>query len=695
MAIFEKNNIFVIETQNLHYVLGVLDNGMLQHIHFGDKCNVDDYEVMPFSEENSTISPLDSLKTEYSTFGSAIFRETAFKATFADGCRDTRLIFDSSENIGNTLYIKLKDQHYPLVIKLKYECFESNDMISKSVIISNEGADDIIIEKMYSAEITMPSKNVYSSVNSNGCWGNEFEMQTTPVNCGELVYESRKGYSGHTNLPCFALSENISEDNGKVYFGLLQYSGNFKVLINRDSNNTTRAFIGINDFDFKYALKCDESFETPTVFCSVADGFTQMSNRINDFSLEYIFPENFRTKPLPVLYNSWESTEFDISIENQTKLAEIASKMGVEYFVMDDGWFGKRNSDRAGLGDWFVNKEKFPNGLKPLIDKVNSLGMQFGIWVEPEMVNADSDLFREHPDWAYHFDNRNGSELRNQLVLNVTRQDVKDYLFNCLDELLSENNIRYVKWDMNRPYSEVGGENLDCPQSVWYYHIMSVYDIVDRLKKKHPDIQFESCASGGGRCDLGAISHFDEVWTSDNTDPVDRLYIQNGYSLFYPRKAMRAWVTNSNDGSRRVALDYRFAVSMQGVLSIGSNLLKYTDEEVETCKKYIELYKRYRNVIQFGDLFRLADLMNNPYCITEYLDKEKKQGIVFICRGTDSLFKNNYAVVKMKGLEKDRNYCIDTGNKKILKSGAYFMNKGIDFKLYGACKSAIWIVTTE
>ena len=265
-----------------------------------------------------------------------------------------------------------------------------------------------------------------------------------------------------------------------------------------------------------------------------------------------------------MLYNSWEATEFNVNVADQTRLAEIAAGIGVELFVMDDGWFGARNNDRAGLGDWFVNPEKFPGGLDELIGNVNALGMDFGLWVEPEMVNPDSDLYRAHPDWTYHFPHRHADELRHQLVLNMTRSDVQAYILDCLDRLLTNHNIRYIKWDMNRPFSQVGAENLADPKMYSYLHTMAVYRIVDELKRRHPGVQFESCASGGGRCDLGAISHFDQVWTSDNTDGIDRMTIQKGYSMLHPIKTMRAWVTDIAGINKPCSLDFRFHIAMQG-----------------------------------------------------------------------------------------------------------------------------------
>ena len=440
--------------------------------------------------------------------------------------------------------LNFSDEVYPLSITLNYSISDDNDIITRWTTVKNNSDNSIYFEKFFSAEFNLPSKSPYTFKNTNGAWGGENIETNTVLEGGTFASESRKGTSGHNQSPYFIAHQNADEKNGDVYFAILAYSGNFKVKAERDLFKTTRIIIGMSDFDFRFELKAYEQFDTPKVFCGHTQGFGDMSRQMNKFAINNVLPKTFNDKALPVLYNACDATEFDVNSIEQLALAEIAAKIGVELFVMDDGWFGKRNNDKAGLGDWFINKEKFPSGLDELISKVNDLGMDFGIWVEPEMVNRDSDLYRAHPDWAYHFDNRYSCELRNQLVLNMTREDVQEYIFNCLNDLLSNHRIKYVKWDMNRPFSEVGAENLDCPQMLWYLHTKAVYDIVDRLKALHPDTAFESCASGGGRADYGALMHYDQVWTSDNNDGIDRMVIQKGYSLLRPIKTMRAWVTD-------------------------------------------------------------------------------------------------------------------------------------------------------
>lgn len=534
-----------------------------------------------------------------------------------------------------------------------------------------------------SGEFTLAGSKEYSFINTNGAWGGEWVQSEQKLSAGTLVFESRKGISGHNNSPYFIAHQNANEKSGDVYFANLAYSGNFKVSANRDLYSVTRVIIGMNDFDFTYTLKAGESFETPAVFAGNTQGFGEMSRQMNKLCVNYLMPKQFNDKALPILYNSWEATEFNVSADEQLKLAKIAAQLGVELFVMDDGWFGKRNNDRAGLGDWFVNKDKFPNGLDELVNGVNALGMDFGIWVEPEMVNPDSDLYRSHPEWAYHYDTRVKSELRHQLVLNMTLPAVQDYVYNCIDKLLSNNNIKYIKWDMNRPFSEAGAENLENAKMLWYLHTKAVYDIVDRLKEKHGDVQFEACASGGGRSDIGALSHFDECWTSDNTDGIDRLTIQKGYSMLKPTKAMRAWVTDIAGINKPCSLDFRFNVAMQGSLGLGGNLLKYTDEDKKVSKKNIALYKKIRNTVQFGNLYRVNDFDKDEVLVNVYVSDDKSNAVAFIAAAGTRFFKKRMNIC-FDGLDENSRYRFTLQGKEYEKSGSYMAQVGIPAHIRGA-----------
>lgn len=686
-----KNNIFILETKNTHYVLGVDKYGYNHHLYWGRKCDADDYFIDEKSDENSNHSMLDDFKQEYTPFGQTMFRGSAIKAEFADGCRDICLKYDGCESEGNTLKLNFSDKVYPLSITLNYSVCDDNDIITRWTTVKNNSDNCVFFEKLFSAEFNLPSKKPYTFKNTNGAWGGENIEANTTLESGTLVSESRRGNSGHNQSPYFIAYQNADEKIGDVYFAALAYSGNFKVKAERDLFNTTRVIMGMSDFDFRFELKANEEFDTPKVFCGHTQGFGDMSRQMNKFAVNNVLPKTFNDKILPVLYNSWEATGFDVSCENQTALAEIAAKIGVELFVMDDGWFGKRNNDRAGLGDWFINKDKFPNGLDELINKVNTLGMDFGIWVEPEMVNRDSDLYRAHPEWAYHFDNRYSCELRNQLVLNMTRADVQEYIFNCLNDLLSNHNIKYVKWDMNRPFSEVGAENLDCPQMLWYLHTKAVYDIVDKLKELHPGTAFESCASGGGRADYGALLHYDQVWTSDNTDGIDRMVIQKGYSLLRPIKTMRAWVTDIAGINKPCSLDFRFNIAMQGSLGIGGNLTSYSEEDLQICKKNVTIYKEIREIVQFGNLYRNMDIDEDEILFNQYVNDDRTKSVAFIAANGTRFYKKSVPLL-FDGLDEKKHYTLTIDNETYEKSGAYLMNRGIDLTVRGVDYNRIIII---
>ena len=677
-----NNNIFVLETKNTHYVLGVDKYGYNRHIHWGKKCNVNDYEATDIWDENSNHTRLDMACQEYTVFGGTMYRESDLKVVFPDKCREIELEFVNAEAENNELTVVFKDKVYPLQIALKYAINDNDDIITRWVEVTNKGEEKIVLDRVFSGELTLPSQYPYKIKNTNGSWGGEYVETESELEGGALVFDSKRGTTGHNQSPYFIAHQNADEKQGDVYFGTLAYSGSFKVLCTRDLFYKTRVSMGLNDHDFKYELKGGETFTAPKFFCGYTVGFGEMSRQMNRFAVNHVLPKQFNNKILPVLYNSWEATEFDVNVLHQTALAKRAAKMGCELFVMDDGWFGKRNHDRAGLGDWYVNRVKFPRGIDELIKNVNKLGMDFGLWFEPEMVNPDSDLFREHPDWAYHYDTRTANTLRHQLVLNMTRKDVQDYIFERMDEMLTNHNIKYIKWDMNRPLSETGAENLDCPQELWYRHTQAVYDIVDKLKEKHPDVCIESCSSGGGRSDYGALLHFDQVWPSDNTSSIDRMMMQKWFTYLRPTKVMRAWVTDINWYNPPMSLDFRFHVAMQGALGVGGNLTKYGLKDLACAKKNIELYKEIRHLVQFGDLYRVLDPDRDEILFNHYVSEDKKESVAFISSVVTKYMKKQISM-KFEGLDDNTIYTFELDNKKYEKSGAYLKNVGIPMTIRG------------
>lgn len=679
----EENRIFVLETENTHYVFGIDPAGYNRHLHWGAKCDPADYAFTEIGDENSNHSMLDEYRQELTPFGSTVYRTCDLKAQFADGCREVALRYTGYRLEDDILRVAFADAYYPLQVRLGYRVYPGLDIIKRWVEVENTGSAPISFERLFSAGFSLPGMDPYTFENTNGAWGGEFLPCRTVLDGGNLVYESHRGASNHNQSPYFIAHRGATETRGAVYFGSLAYSGNFKVIAGRDLYGITRVSLGMNDFDFSHTLEPGAYFETPPVYCGKTEGLGEMSRQMNRFCLEHLLPSRFRAEPLPVLYNSWEATEFNVNVADQTRLAEIAAGIGVELFVMDDGWFGARNNDRAGLGDWFVNPEKFPGGLDELIGNVNALGMDFGLWVEPEMVNPDSDLYRAHPDWTYHFPHRHADELRHQLVLNMTRSDVQAYILDCLDRLLTDHNIRYIKWDMNRPFSQVGAENLADPKMYSYLHTMAVYRIVDELKRRHPAVQFESCASGGGRCDLGAISHFDQVWTSDNTDGIDRMTIQKGYSMLHPIKTMRAWVTDIAGINKPCSLDFRFHIAMQGALGLGGNLEKYSPEELEICRRNVALYKEIRPLVQFGDLYRILDADRDEVLCNQYVSRDKMQAVLFLSARGTRFFKKKMNL-RFAGLALDRAYAFTLDGVAYKKGGAFLMEVGLPVYVRGA-----------
>lgn len=674
------NKNYFINTKNTTYVIGVDDKGIVRHLYWGRRIEDEMLEIPDIWDTNSNHSDMDNAMTEYTAFGGKMYRNCAVKCRYSDGCRDCVLKFKSASQSDNELIITLEDNVYLFEVELHYITYPDSDVITRFARLKNKSDNDILIEKMMSAEISLPSEMPYEVINTNGSWGGEFQLEGETLKAGSVVFESRKGTTGHTNQPTFIAHQGASEDFGTVYYAALGYSGSFKVEVQRDFKGITRAMLGVNDFDFSYTLKAGQELEAPCVYMGISNGFAEMSNEMSRFAINHILPRAYAQKPLPVLYNSWEATAFDVNTKGQLELAKKAAELGCELFVMDDGWFGKRNSDRAGLGDWFVNEEKFPNGLDELIDGVNTLGMDFGLWFEPEMVQRDSDLFRAHPDWIYHYPTRENNELRNQLVLNLTKPEVEQYVFDCMDKMLEKHNIRYIKWDMNRPFSEVGAENLENAQELWLRHTNAVYAIADRLKKKYPYLQLEACASGGGRADLGALGHFDMVWTSDNTDPLDRLIIQQGFSMLYPIKCMRAWVTDWNDNRRPVSLDFRFASSMQGSLSIGANLNEYSEQDMGKAKKYIALYKEIRPIVQLGRLYRLRNESAHGYWANEYVGDN--EAVLFVMTTAHTLDNRHHKVLNLRGLDEKAKYSYTVDGREFVHSGAYLMSGGLSLELY-------------
>jgi alpha-galactosidase len=514
------------------------------------------------------------------------------------------------------------------------------------------------------------------------------------------VLESRRGSTGMQNEPWFAIRRNdANETHGQVWFGALAWSGSWQIAIEQDQAEQVRVTGGFNPFDFGYKLAPGASLQIPSFYAGVTNGgMGEASRLMHRLELTRILPQAPHPRARPVLYNSWEATGFDVNEAGQTALAEKAASIGVERFVMDDGWFGARNNDKAGLGDWTVNPQKFPHGLKPLIDRVHALGMDFGIWVEPEMVNPDSDLYRAHPDWVLNMTGRPRTLGRNQMVLNLARPDVRAYLFHALDKLLSENQIAFLKWDYNRSWSEPGWPQLppDQQKNVYVDFVRNVYGILEELRHKHPNVEIESCSSGGGRVDLGIMHLTDEVWPSDNTDAFDRLRIQDGFTQAHTPGVMMAWVTDSPSSmdGRSMSLEYRFLSAMQGSLGIGANLTKWTTQDMATAQRLVADYKVIRETVQHGDLYRLVSPDNgSEHSATESVSPDKAHAVLFAFLHS-STEGYPYPTVRLQGLDPNARYRVRVLQGTLAErtptvaSGAYWMNAGIDVVMRGDFQGA-------
>ena len=680
IVINELKNVFALQSKNNSYVFGIDNMGLVRHLYWGSKIeNVDDFD-MPTLVEVSTNDPVFEItKEEFPVYGSLRYKEHCLKASFIDGCRELVYSYEGYEVDGNELVIKLKDIHYDFNMNLHYKVYEEYDLIERYVTIKNNSENVIEIEKVHSGQFHIPYEDLTFS-NVHGHWGAEQQRFTQKVSYGKIVIENRRGISTHNHNPYFILDKNATETTGEVFFGALKLSGNFSGVIEQTQYGETLVQLGINSHDFLLKLNQGEEFISPAIIAGYSNsGFETMTHNLHNFAKDNVLRSGLR----PVLYNSWEATEFKVSCDEQIKLAKKAKEIGAELFVVDDGWFGERHEIDNGLGDWYVNEEKFPNGLNPLINEVKAMDMMFGIWVEPEMVNPLSNLYKEHPEWIYHFDSRESDTSRGQYVLDVTKKEVKDFIYNMLDNLLTTYDIDYIKWDANRPMSQT---NLE--RDAWYKHIEAVYDIVKNLKLKHPNVLFEACASGGGRIDYGILGIFDDFWTSDNTDAYDRLFIQENYSYIYPIKAMRAWVTDCpNFLSRRIIpMKFRYHSAMMGTLGIGCNILKFSEEEIELSKGLIEEYKNIRHIVQEGDFYRLENNSKNKYKLYQYMNG--KEGLVFAFLPQSELGHRG-TTIKFRALEKESTYLVKIDKNVIVKTGRYLMNHGLELKLYGDYDSII------
>lgn len=680
MPIHTFQTSWILETPNSAYAFGLNKSGYMTHSYWGAR--------LPYpADYPESVNPLywaadgaaHFVPEEFPACAGTKYIDPCLKLHFADGVRDTVLEyvdFTVEDGADPQLNIRMKDVYYPLQVTLHYRAHGDYDLFERWVTLENLGDTPITIERVFSAKLTLPQGDDYFFTHLVGRHLDEFRMKREPLTAGIKSIESRRMITSHHASPWFAVDKQAGEQSGEVWFGSLAWSGNWKISAEVTEFASTRISLGLNDWDFAWELAAGQPFVTPPViFGYTKNGFGEASRRYHDYVRDRLLPHKHEIHK--ILYNSWEATTFDVDETSQSALAEIAARMGVELFVTDDGWFHGRLSDNAGLGDWWPDEVKFPNGLGGLIEKVNALGMEFGLWVEPEMVNPNSELYRAHPDWVIHFPTRPRTESRQQLMLNLGRPDVQDYIIQAMDKILTENKITFIKWDMNRNVSEPGWENAPGdPREIWVRYVRGLYRVWDTLRQAHPRVIWQSCASGGGRADLGMLRLADQVWTSDNTEATARLGIQEGYSQFLPASTMEAWVTDW--GKDLVPLEFRFHVSMCGSLGVGGNLLEWSSAERELAAACIRQYKEIRPIIQFGDQFRLISAQRNEFSALQYLGKDKREGVLFVFRVhiPDMV---NLPVIHLQGLEPGTRYHVEGFDQP--RSGAAWMEAGLRVEL--------------
>lgn len=688
----KEHNVFNLQTPGTSYVIGIYDGKIPMHVHYGKKLNntygIFDmldrkegqlFEYMPMSLEYSKPFAPNEHPQELPVYGDGDYRTPAFHAQYADGSTITKLryaghkIYDGkpalqdmpsayveSDDEAQTLEIYLEDELSGLQAVLCYTAYKNRDVITRSNRYINKSDKLIKLLRVDSGCIDLPHMN-FDFVHFYGNWAKERMVERTPLFHGLQSVDSTRGASSHFQNPFICLAaHDATEEVGDVYGMNLVYSGNFHAGAFVDSMEKVRMFTGINSFDFQWMLNPGETFQTPECVMVYSDeGFGKMSHIYHEFIMERICRGRFRDQERPILINNWEATYFDFDEDKIAAIAEKAAQVGVELMVLDDGWFGKRNDDHTSLGDWFVNEEKLPKGLDSLVKRVNDLGMKFGLWFEPEMISPVSELYKAHPDWCLHVEGRFRTEGRYQLVLDLSREDVCEYIIETLSKVLSSANIEYIKWDMNRSMTEIGSAfwSAEHQREVAHRYMIGLYKVLGTLKERFPHILLEGCAGGGGRFDLGMFCYFDQFWTSDNSDAVERQFIQTGTSYGYPAMVMGAHVSAcpNHQTSRITDINTRGCVAMGGQFGYELDLNTLSEEEIEKVRKQIKLCKELAPVFHKGDMHRIRSPFDGNMTVWEFVSKDQKIAIVeiFTIRCAPC---TPYQSLKLRGLDPDAVY---------------------------------------
>lgn len=702
----ENEKSFILQTKSSTYILKITKNKYIEHVYYGGKilkpvvselCKSSGRVSFCANPEEDQSFSLDTMRSEYSAYGNTDLRMPAYQIQLENGTRITDLSYVSHEIVkgkaklqglpslsahgedAQTLYITLIDSLLGLKVVLAYSVFENDNVIARSVRLINEGTTSLRILRALSMSLDFDHFD-YDLLSLSGSWGRERHIVRRPLVHGTQSIESRRGASGHSENPFIAIMDkNATEKSGEVYGFSLVYSGNFLASAEVEQYGTLRVAMGINPFDFTWTLQPSQEFITPEVVLVYSDrGIGEMSRTYHRIYRKHLMKSRFKESVRPILINNWEATYFDFTEDKIKQIAKQSSELGIELMVLDDGWFGKRDNDNCSLGDWYVNNNKLPNGLKSLTDAISSYGMKFGLWFEPEMVSPDSDLYRAHPDWCLHVPDRHRSLARNQLILDYSREDVREAVIEMLTKVLESAQISYIKWDMNRNMSEIGSALLDQErqQETAHRYILGVYQVMDMLTDRFPDILFESCSGGGGRFDPGMLYYMPQNWTSDNTDAVERLKIQYGTSLVYPVSSMTAHVSAvpNHQTGRSTSMKFRHAVAMAGNFGYELDVTKFSEEEKTMIKEQVSLYKSIRRLVQYGDLYRLLSPFDSNYTSFLYVSEDKREAVLFLYHimniPNGPLFR-----LRLDGLDSDLMYRVEEGETVL--SGAQLMNYGL------------------
>lgn len=707
MAITVKDKIFNLETKNTLYQMKVDRFGVLNHLWYGEKtdCCMDyllDYPDAGFSgniyeAENERTYSLNTLPQEYSTSGVGDFRISAISVTHEDGSNalDLRVreyqikkgkyeipglpAVYAKEDEAETLEITLKDTATEAEVILKYGVFEKEDVITRSVVVKNSGKTPIVINKVHSMCLDIPYGD-WEWMHFYGRHTMERQAERVPVLHGISESSSSRGTSSHHQNPAVLLCEkDCTETNGHCIGAALMYSGGFQAQVEKDQLEQVRLVMGIHPDTFEWTLEAGEAFYTPEVILSCSTtGFAKLSQNFHHIIRNHVCRGTYQLSSRPVLINNWEATYFDFNEEKILNIARQASKLGIDMMVLDDGWFGKRDDDCSGLGDWFVNEKKLNGGLKSLVEKINAMGMKFGLWFEPEMVSEDSDLYRNHPDWAIQIPGRKPMRSRYQLVLDMSNPEVVDYLYGVMSAILRENHIEYVKWDMNRSISDwytatlSRGRQMEMP----HRYVLGLYELLEKLTSEFPDVLFEGCSGGGGRFDAGMMYYCPQIWCSDDTDAHERTFIQYGTSFFYPTSTVGSHVSAvpNHQTGRITSIETRGVVAMAGSFGYELDLNQLSEEEKTVVAKQVTHYKEYQSLIYNGDYYRLANPFEDGMSAWSWISEDKKtilvQGVLF--RAKPNVLRKT---LRLMGLESKKNYKI-AGTEEVY-TGVALMSGGV------------------